>query len=298
MDQAEKLQSIRNTLTAEGLDKFCKEAGDYVRDVVRATSIPDQILTPEPLTEAEMVPGITETVAIPGVKITEEEDEAWDAVYAWRNKAGKGMTTGDKGRASYFDGGRYAIPLPTLKTETFERKEAELLASNYDLLSIVNDTVLRHTRDEKNRRFLDYCEMAVAASGQSWTVGDPETADDFFFKVKHIDPREGLVIPPATVLLSERAFGKGAYHAKKVLDDVTFIRSGRSSLFDVMDDNDLTQSTMWFFSPPDILGDNLYHGDYKVWAQWEGDVLQFQGWQRAGIGIKDIHGITKVVVTY
>ena len=277
--------NVHDLHTAEGLYKFRKGAGDYIRDVVHETSIPDQILTPEPLTDAEMVPGITETVAIPGVKTTEDNESAWDAVYTWRNKAG-------------FDGGRYAIPLPTLKTETFERRESELMDYNYDMLSLVNDTLVRQVRDEKNRRFLDYCEMAIATSGQSWTVGDPETADDFFFKVKHVDPQDGGVIPPAKVLISERAFGKGAYHAKKVLDDVTFIRSGMSSLFDQMDGNELRESTLWFFSPSEILGDNLYHGDFKVWAQWEGDVLQYQGWQRAGIGIKDINAITKVIVRY
>ena len=291
-------ENVQYLQTAAGLDKFCKEAGNYVRDVVHETSIPDKILTPVPVSEAEVVPGITETVAIPGVKTTEENDSAWDAVYAWRNKAGIGMTVGESDRASFIDGSRYAIPLPTIKTQQFDITEPELIASNYDMLGIVNKTIVRHARDEKNRRFLDYCEMAVVASGQSWTVGNPETADDFFFKVKHVDPQDGGVIPPATVLISERAFGKGAYHAKKVLDDVTFIRSGRSSLFDHMDGNDLRESTLWFFSPSEMLGDSLYHGDYKVWAQWEGNVLQFQGWERAGIGIKDIHGITKVIVRY
>ena len=288
---AENLQDLR---TAEGLDKFCRDAGDYVRDVVRDTSIPDQILPPMPLPASELTPGMKE-----GPPSSEEEDlSACHAVYAWRDKAGRGMTVGEGGKASFIDGSRYAIPLPTIKTGQFDRAEPELMASGYDMLSIVNDTIVRHARDEKNRMFLDLCEMAVAATGQSWNVAD-NTIEDFFFKVKHIDPKEeGLVIPPAKVLISERAFGKSAYRAEKALDDVKFIRSGRSSLFDQMLGNDLTRSTMWFFSPADILGDNLYYGDYKVFAQWEADVLQFQGWQRAGLGIKDIHGITKVVVNY
>ena len=287
-------ENVQHLQTTAGLDKFCEEAGDYVRDVVRDTSIPDQILPPVPLDASDLVAGMSE-----GPASSDEEDGSVEGiVYAWRDKAGEGMTVGEGSKASFVDGSRYAVPLSTIKTERFDRTEAELLSSGYDMLSIINDTIVRHARDEKNRRFLHYCEMAVVATGQSWTVGNPKTAEDFFFNVKHLDPKEGIVIPPATVLLSERAFGRGAYRAKKDLDDVTFIRSGRSSLFDQMDGNSLRQSTMWFFSPSEILGDNLYYDGYKVWAQWEGPVLQFQGWHRAGIGIKDIRGITKVVVQY
>lgn len=306
--------SAESLQTREGQDKFARAAGDYIRDKVRETSVLDKIIPPEPVTEDQLVPSMTEgsSVAIPGTPT----DDAEDTVFAWRDIQVPGramlMNFRDEPRAKFIDGKRYAIPLATVGTERYQKTEGELIASSYNILKVVEDTAFLETHRTRDEKFLAFCEQAVAASGQSVSASGP-LQRSAFRSIKH--PAYKNEIKPEVVLLSEAAFSDtdlwdeqdlgdsvssvtaNGYTATKI-GDMTYIRSIKTALFDVWDGNELSSTTMWCFPASEFLGHNLYYGDYKVWSEWEGELWRFQGWQRFGVGIGNINGITKLEVTY
>ena len=314
IDTAALRMGVEELRTPEGQAKFAREAGDYIRDMVRETSFADKILTPTPVTENELVPGMTEgsSVAIPGNITTEEED----TVYAWRDiqVAGGAMVMNfkDAPRAKYINGKRYAIPLANVGTEEFNKVEGELLASSYDILKVVEDTAFLETHREKDRKFLSYCEQAVSASGQTITAAGP-LQRSAFRSIQH--PAIFNEIKPQVILMSEAAFTDlGLWdesdlgpsvadttangYTVSTVHGMTIIRSIKTKLFDTVVANELDATEMWCFPAAEFLGHNLYHGDYKVWSNWEGQMWRFQGWQRFGMGIGNIKGVTKLTIAY
>ena len=291
-------QDIRST---EGLETFRRESMDYVRDFVREAAIPNKVIPPTPVKVDEMVPGL-------------EGQDAKD-VYVWRDKAGgTGLLPGigiegtNDDVAHYIGECRYAVPMDAITTERYGRTFPQIIAAGYNMHAIIEQTVALETLRRKNHAFISYCEMAVASTGQVIAVEGVPTEEQLT-EIKH----PGVVrkeVAPDKALMSETLFTDLAFQAEapfdgnNVLPSMSCIRSIQTSLFDTWEDSVpkgnsiLKKSTMWLFSPADILGDNLYHGDFNVWAQWEGPVLHFQGWEIAGFGIKDIRGITKVVVTF
>ena len=315
IDITQQKRTAESLRTPEGNAKFAREAGDYIRDQVRETALSDKIITPQPVTENELVPGMTEgtAVAVPGT-IT---DDHGDTVYAWRDiqVPGKAMLLNfrDEPRARFIDGKRYAIPLATVGTEIFEKTEGELIASSYDILSVVEDTAFLETHTERDRKFFDYCEIAVAASNQTVSASGP-LQKSAWRSLMH--PALFNQIKPQVVVLSEIAFTDtflwdeselgstvadvtaNGYTATKI-GDMTYIRSIKTELFDTKnEDGTLASTTIWCFPAAEFLGHNLYYGDYKVWSNWEHELWRFRGWQRFGMGIGNINGITKMTVTY
>lgn len=293
--EAEKMigQNIR---TAEGLEAFRRASMDYVRDFVREAAIPNKVIPPTPLKAEDMEPG------------SEKQDA--EKLYAWRDRLGGtfllpsiGIEGTNDDVAHYIDKEklRYAVPIDTITTEIYERTFPQIIAAGYNMHTIIEQTIALETLRRKNHAFLSYCEMAVASTGQVIEV-EGFLTEERLTEIKHPGGVIRKEISPAIALMSEIVFTDlicrtDPFDEKNVLPSMACVRAIQGNLFDTWEDG-IKKSTMWLFSPADILGDNLYHGDYNVWAHWEGPVLHFQGWEIAGFGIQDIRGITKVVVKF
>ena len=315
IDKATLRMSVEELQTPEGNAKFAREASDYIRDMVRETSFTDKILMPTPVTEDELHPGITESssTAVPG-NISDNQD---DTVYAFRDiqvgARAMEMNFRTQPLAKFVQGKRYAIPIAEVSTETYEKTEGELIASSYDILKVVEDTAYLETHRVRDEKFISYVDQAVTQTGQSLTAAGPLQRSGFR-SIQH--PALGNEIKPQVILMSERAFTdlglwdnsdmdaetasvtRDGYTAATV-HGMTIIRSIKQGLFDRQSTaGELTETTMYCFPAAEFLGHNLYHSDYKVWSNWEGPLWRFRGWQRFGMGIGNINGVTKLTVTY
>ena len=274
----------------------------------------DQIITPQPVAQNEFVPGVNlgSSVVIPGRRTNTQGDTV--SVIRSVEKEGTAMLLDFRSDPYpvYVEGERYSIPFGRVSTMLYEKRAEELLANNYDILGIINKTAFLETHTQRDRKWLQYCDMAVTASGNAVRVSGP-LQRSAFRAITH--PGWKNQIPPSTVLMSKAAFTDlglwdqsdlgdevanvtaHGYRATRI-GDLTYICSIKSSLFDTFDGNRLTSTKIYCFPPQEYLGHSLYYGDYQVWNQWIANLWQFQGWQMFGIGIGNINGITRMTVNY
>ena len=310
-----RMQNLAEAIkTPEGQAKFAQEAGDYIFTEVRDTSFRDQILPPQPVATSDLRAGNTEgtSTAVPGTLVDDVEDSLY--IVKEVEVAGKAMVVSLRGQptANYINGKRFVVPMHTVTTERFEKTQDELLATKYDLIKVVEDTAFLETHTERDRTFLQYCQLAVDETGKEIEVSGP-LQRSAFSRLTH--PVLSSKIIPTKVLMSYIAATdmdlwdqtdlgdmvaevttKG-YTAAKVMG-LTHVRSIKSDLFDTMEGNDIEKSEMWAFPEPRFLGYNVYCGDYRVWSSWEGRLWRFEGSQTVGLGFGNINGIVKITINY
>ena len=290
-DADDLLEEIRRTgkapeydpYTEEGRERIGWEIGVLVRQKDRETSFTHAILPPREVGSEELSPAV------------------WgQAAFCPTVRAGStSMMMDAEEKVSFFIGERYAVPVILWTTKCFKKHKAELLASNQDMLSIFRNTIALQVHTDRDRKFLELCEKAVEATGQVIVLDHVPTKEDFL-AIRHPAPT-GEIASPYYVLMSEAAYASCvAPDGDEVFQksDTRPVRSHKSASFDTLDGSKLTETVLWVFSPPHLLGDNLYKGGYSVYNQWDDDVYEFRGWEFAGLGIKDNQAITKVIIKY
>jgi len=301
--------------TPDGQSKIAMLTGDYIFTKVRDTSFADRILTPMPVSKDEIRSGITEGTsdAVPG----SINDNYEDSLYVVKevDVEGEAMIMSLRGqpRARYVNGKRFAIPLVEVRTERFEKTQAELLASKYDLIKIIEDTAYLETHTARDEKFINYCDLAVTRSGKSLTMNGP-IQRSALRSIQHQAMRDQII--PTTLLMSQIGWTdlmlwdqsdlgdtvaevtRDGYSESKVMG-LTHIKSVKSKLFDTFnDDDELSSTELWSFPEQKFLGYNLYYDDYRVWNAWEAGVWRFEGSQIIGMGFGNIKGITKLTINY
>jgi len=298
----------------EGRTKVGQAAGNFIRTRMRETSVMDQIITPQPVGQHEMVPGVNlaSPVVLPGRTQIDGDDTI--TIIRSVEKEGTAMLLDFRAdpKAAYINGDRYAIPFGLVSTLLYEKRAEELLANNYDILGIIAKTAFLETHTERDKKWLAYCDLAVAASNNIITAPGP-IQRSVFRAITHPGLRHQ--IPPKTVLMSQTAFTDlglwdhsdlgpevanvtaHGYKATRV-GDLTFICSIKSPLFDTFENGVLKSTKIYCFPPQHYLGHSLYHGDFQVWNAWTANLWQYRGWQLFGCGIGNINGITRLDLTY
>jgi len=306
--------TVEKLQTPEGQAKFAQLGGQYIKDKLRETSFFDQILPPTPVDENELVPGVSEgsTTAVPGVASNNQEDTVM--VIRDIQIGGSAMRIDFRGQptAKFFNGKRFAIPFGTVSTLTYEKTQQELLANKYDILKVLEDTAYLETHTERDRKFLEYCGLAVAQTSQALAVDGPLQRNAFRI-LQH--PALKNQLEPKVVLLSKVAFTdlglwdsidlgdraaevtENGYVLVKIAG-MKFVVSLKSELFDTFSGQDISQTVIWSFPDPDFLGYNHYLSEYSVWNHWEANLFRFRGWQDIGAGFGNINGVTKLTVSY
>ena len=275
--------TVESLQTPEGQEKFNQAAGKYIRSKIKKTSLFYKVIPPRSVTEDKLV-GIPSNATgerpdlrcfMPSVQLLMPVP-----VIAML------MDMRDEPVPKYIDGDQQLpIPIRSVETKWFEKTTEELLASG--ILKVVEEMASWEIK-EHDRKFLKYCELAVAQSGQMLRKNGPLQRDHFRKMKQRSLMKE---INPEVVLLSEIAFmDLDLPDSATEINNMTCIRSI---------DNDVLDSTeVWSFPAPDSLGYNLYCGDYKVYNKRErADLWSFQGWEMIGAGIGNINGITKLAIT-
>jgi len=269
-----KSLTVEKLQTSKGRDDFNQAAGECIRDKIRKTSLFYKVIPPQSVTEDELKP-MREPSDIrcfrPGLMPVTVKAMLMDM-------SGEPIP-------KYIDGKQQLpIPMRTVETKRFEKTDEELSGSG--ILKVVEEMASWEAK-ERDRKFLKYCELVVAQSGQVLRENGP-LQRDHFRKIQH--PAQGHEIMPKVVLLSEIAFmDLDLPDSATEINPMTCIRSI---------DNDVLASTeIWSFPAPDSLGYNLYCGNYKVQSKWEANRWSCQGWEMVGAGIGNINGITKLTIT-
>ena len=150
----------------------------------------------------------------------------------------------------------------------------------------------------KLKKFLEYCELAVRETGKTLNERGP-MQQEHFRKIKLPALRHENT--PVVVLLSEIAWTDIELWDSRPQGDqiigMKCCRSRYSKLFDTFNGNDLTSTTLWSFSGPSTLGNNLKQGieipnKPASFPSWD------RQWQQLSVDISNILGITKRTLTY
>ncbi len=270
--------TVESLQTSEGQEEFNQAAGKYIRGKIKKMSLFYKVMPPQIVTEDKL-----ETIL--GNATGEQPDLRCFRPSVQKPGMAMLMDMGGEPVPEYVDGKqRLLIPMRTVKTKWFKKTAEELSGSG--ILKVVEEMASWEVK-ERDRKFLKYCELVVAQSGQVLRENGP-LQHDHFRKIQH--PAQGHEIMPKMVLLSEIAFmDLDLPDSATEINPMTCIRSI---------DNDILASTeIWSFPAPDSLGYNLYCGNYKVQSQRKADGWRFIGWEMVGAGIGNINGITKLTIT-
>ena len=273
--------TVESLQTSEGLEEFNQAAGKYIRDKIRKTSLFYRVITPQLVTEDQLEnyamgqqPDLR--CRMPGVSVPSNSEPV------------KAMLMDMCGKpAPRYINGKQQLPIPmrTVKTKRFEKTARELSASG---IPKVIDEMASWEAKERDRKFLKYCELAVAQSGQMLRESGP-LQHSHIIAMKKRSLTNGIM--SKVIVLSEMGcmdLGLEDSATDTEIGEMTCIRSI---------DNDVLPSTeVWSFPVPSFLGYNLYCGDYKVQSQWEANRWSCQGWEMVGAGIGNINGITKLTI--
>ena len=275
--------------TPEGKNDFDQAAGKYIRDKIRKTSLFYEVIPPQFVTEDNLVD-------IPGNTTGEQPDIRcfMPSVQLLIPKPVTAMLMNMRGEPVpeyIYDKPQLPIPMRTVETKWFKKTTDELLASG--ILKVVEEMASWEAK-ERDRKFMKYCELVVAQSGQVLRENGP-LQRDHFRKIQH--PAQKNEIEPKVVLMSERAFtDPDSGDPPKKASGMTCYPI-ETALSDTFDNGAFASTNIWSFPAPEFLGYNLYCGGYKVWSQWErADLWSFQGREMIGAGIGNINGITKLTI--
>ncbi|MDE2811453.1 MAG: hypothetical protein OXM01_00380 [Gemmatimonadota bacterium] len=278
--------TVESLQTSEGQGEFNQMAGKYIRGKIKKTSLFYKVMPPQFIAEDQLK----------NYAMGEQPDLRclMSRVLVPSNpKPVKAMLMDMDGEPvpEYVDGKKQLlIPMRTVKTKWFEKTTEELSGSG--ILKVVEEMASWEVK-ERDRKFLKYCELAVAQSGQMLRENGP-LQRDHFRKIKQRSLMKE--INPEVVLLSEIAFmDLDLPDSATEICDMTCIPSTKKELFDTWNNGKLA-STIWSFPAPEFLGYNLYCGNYKVQSQGEANRWSCQGWEMVGAGIGNINGITKLAI--
>ena len=263
-----------------GRKEFSQQASARIRAKVLKTSIMDQVIPPEPVREDERICGQGDTVLI-------KKDVRMD---------GTTMLMDMQGEPTFQNVSGYSIPIcipmGTVSTEVFEKRYDELSAPQ--AIGKVIEDIASQAHTERDKKFLQYCELAVAETGQEKTSIGPLNKNTFR-EITH--PALFKEIKTGVVLLSEFAFfGSELDDTAPFIADMHCIQSTKSDLFDTFEGDKLVSTDIWSFPAPKSWGYNLYCGDYGVWNDWNLGLWRCKGWEWVGAAFGNINGITKMTV--
>lgn len=263
-----------------GRREFSQQASAYIRDAVRKISVMDQVIPPEPVGEDERICGQGDNVLI-------KKDVRMD---------GTTMLMDMQGEPTFQNVSGYSIPIyipmGTVSTEVFEKRYDELSAPQAIGRAIEDVAFQAHIR--RDERFLQYCRLAVAKTGQKKTSTGPLSINTFReIKLTALSKN----IKTGVALLSNYAFeGSELDNTAPSIAGMRCIQSTKSDLFDKFEGDRLVSTDIWSFPAPKSWGYNLYCGDYGVWNDWDLGLWRCKGWEWVGAAFGNINGITKMTV--
>ena len=190
--------TVESLQTSEGQGEFNQMAGEYIRDKIRRTSLFYRVIPPRSVTENELKQFGNTTDDQPDLRCLMSRVSVPSNLKPVKAML---MDMGGEPVPEYADGKKQLpILMRTVKTKWFEKTAEELSGSS--ILKVVEEMASWEVK-ERDRKFLKYCELAVAQSGQMLRENGP-LQRDHFRKIKQRSLMKD--INPEVVLLSEIAF--------------------------------------------------------------------------------------------
>ena len=235
-EEASRRFVVQSLRTTDGIEKFQRAAGGYIRNKSREACLPDAVLPPRPVFVDDMFPGL------------EEED-----MHVLLDTPEDARSIYHGGEGAILESKRYAVPIMAARTDLYERTQMQIAHQGWNLLQILEDAVYSEALAIRTAQFFDLLNLAVAATGQVESVKGL-LSDDDYDTIKHPDPENEEGLSPPIVLMSEAAYADceeldGSYR-REWLDKTHVIRSIQSRYFDTWDKGDtnsLRETAMWLF---------------------------------------------------
>ena len=276
----------------EGHIKEAAEVGTaFIRSKLRQSSFAREILPPETLTDSDL--DRDDSTDLPR-KIVEIEPDSVATFVPFKGTAER----------TWFKGPRYSVYFGKVETEKFTKSKFELMTYENDIRGILNDNSVKDMADQEDIRFYETLDAIMTEFG----------AQDLDMTTSHLTP---AVIQAGVRDLTQRKIpmGKMLMSKSRYLDTITMDRDDKgdtvasrhyddgveseTKLFGyptitTVKNDIVSDDEVWFFAPQNFLGNFFLLQDATLFVKSEADMLEFWSYACVGLGIGNVHGITRV----
>jgi hypothetical protein len=143
--------------------KVAEQAGLYIAERLRERGIARQIITPRPVTRADL-------------RNSKEHDQLV-FIDEKEVRIGKAMPLNFKAEPDgrYIEVERYEIPIQEVASEDYKKKEIELLASTQPVTKIIEENLVKEIEAQEDHTWFTYTRTAADAAGNGLEVKQGST---------------------------------------------------------------------------------------------------------------------------
>lgn len=272
----------------------CAQAGElYIRLRMREAPFCRKILPPVPVTKEDCQRSVDhDTLTI--VKDIAPEAEAVS------------MTFRGRPNHKYIQGKRFEIGLYKISSPVYTKSEAELLAYEMPITSLIEEDVVKMMQKEEDKNFMMQCEDIVnRAGGKLFNVTTSSHKIDKESLITLTNALDGDELETGCFLMSKTTWNDWSGQGSEVFDigawDVARYGYKEETIlgrkcFVTLKEDLVPHNTVWAFTSPEYLGYMFTLDDAKFWVDSKADEIFFKGWEFLGCGIGNTRAMAKLVI--
>jgi hypothetical protein len=269
-----------------------QEAGlTYIKQKLREESFTRKIIPPVNVTKYDTQRAVdSDTVE----KIVDIEPDSEAMALTFR----------DEPNARFIRGPRYRVPFFTISSELYEKTEEELFAYEMPVVKVVQDNSVKDIQEEEDERFLTYCGLAVAQTGQVIQLPGKARLDEKTMLTDLFSEIDANRLITDKILMAQTTFndviglpteqlGDGM-NSEVVKDGFSYNIILGKKLIVTTKTNLVSYGQVWSFAQQKYLGNFYILGNTKFWINKRANLLEWQAWETIGLGIGNVRGVAKL----
>lgn len=282
-----------NSLRSRDMTKLGQAGELYIRTRLREDAICRKILPPVPVTKEDCQRS-TEHDTLTIVKDIAPDAEAVS------------LTFRGKPDHRYIQGKRYEIGLYKIASPMYTKTEAELLAYEMPITSLIEEDIVKMMQYEEDVNFFNQCKDIVANNGKSQNVSTESGKINKAALTVLFNMLDGDSLEPSCVVMSATTFNEWAEQGSEVFDQGSWDVAVKGyteptilgrKIYVTRKEDIVPKNTIWTFAAPEFLGHFFTLDDAKFWVDSRADEFFMQGWEMLGVGIGNTKGIAKINIT-
>ena len=264
-----------------------KEAGvamsAFVRQKLREDGFTRKILTPKPITAAELDRQLTEE---PTVIVEKEPDSiAANMPFLGRNEI------------RYFKGSRYPVTFQKISSADFRKSKFELATYRTDIRTVLQENSVKDIQAAEDQNFYSNVVSVATANSNVYTLSGGFTKTNLLNGVKKLLEKKlpvGCILMTQSMytdLLSFPATEVGSPAASELMRGQATLDTFFGYKIITTNKNDILPTNQAVvFAPESYLGQFYTLQDATTFLKVEQDILQFNTYESVGVGIGNVNG--------
>lgn len=264
-----------------------KEAGvamsAFVRQKLREDGFTRKILTPKPITAAELDRQLTEEPTV----IVEKEPDSIAA----------NMPFLGRGEIRYFKGSRYPVTFQKISSADFRKSKFELATYRTDIRTVLQENSIKDLQATEDANFYDNVVTMATANSNVYTLSGGFTKTNLLNGVKKLLEKKlpvGCILMTQSMytdLLSFPATEVGSPAASELMRGQATLDTFFGYKIITTNKTDiLPTNRALVFAPEAYLGQFYTLQDATVFLKVEKDILEWSTYESLGVGIGNVNG--------